>query len=178
MRCRLAGGFGPLVAPHTQIRPAGSATESDVAHVSAPTVSTTTWTPPPVSSFTRAATSSLAWFTVASAPSSRARASFSSDEDVTTARAPSALTIASAAVATPPPIPQIEHPLVRLQRRLRDEHPPRRLEDERERRRLLERERVGDRVDVRLGHGDQLGVRPVHVLADDGDPRHRARARD
>ena len=96
----------------------------------------------------------------------RARSSFSSDDDVTTARAPSAFTIASDAVATPPPMPQIEHPLVRLQRRLRDEHSPGGLEDERERRRLLERERVGDRVDVRLRHRDQLGVRPVHVLAD------------
>src|SRR5919201_1006190 len=43
------------------------------------------------------------------------------------------------------------------------------LEDERERGRLLERELVRERVDVRLRDGDQLGMSPVHVLADDGD---------
>ena len=52
-------------------------------------------------------TSPEAWFTVASAPSSRARASFSSLEDVTIACAPSAVASASAAVETPLPIPQI-----------------------------------------------------------------------
>jgi hypothetical protein len=75
--------------------------------VSAPTVSTTTCTPPSVNSFTRFDTSSVTWFTVASAPSSRARVSFSSDDDVTIARAPSDFAIASDAVATPPPMPQI-----------------------------------------------------------------------
>ena len=49
----------------------------------------------------------VSWFRVASAPSSRARASFASLEEVTIARPPSAFAIASAAVATPLPIPQI-----------------------------------------------------------------------
>ena len=84
----------------------------------------------------------VAWLTVASAPSSRARSSFASDDDVTTTRAPSAFAIASAAVATPPPMPQTSTHSPSLEPRLRDEHPPRGLEDERERRRLLERERV------------------------------------
>src|SRR5262245_64447897 len=102
MRWRLAGGFGPDVAPQTQTRPAGRATDRDVVHVSAPTVSTTTCAPPSVSSFTRAATSSRAWFTVASAPNSLARASFASDDDVTTARAPSESAVARAPAPTPP----------------------------------------------------------------------------
>ena len=61
----------------------------------------------PVASLTASTTSPVAWLTFSSAPSSRARSSFSSLEDVTIARAPSAFAIASAAVATPPPIPQI-----------------------------------------------------------------------
>src|SRR5215831_12411964 len=63
-----------------------------------------------------------------------------------------------------------QHPLVGPERGLRHEHPPGRLEDERERGRLLERERVRNRVDVLLRHRDQLGVRAVPVLADDRDP--------
>ena len=61
---------------------------------------------PPVASRTAAATSPLAWLTAASAPSSRARSSFSSLDEVTITRAPSALAICSEAVATPLPIPQ------------------------------------------------------------------------
>ena len=60
-----------------------------------------------MSSRTRAGTSSVSWFTVSSAPSSRARASFASLEEVTIVRPPSAFAIASAAVETPLPIPQI-----------------------------------------------------------------------
>ena len=40
---------------------AGRAEPSDATHVSAPTVSTTTWAPPPVTSVTRFATSSSRW---------------------------------------------------------------------------------------------------------------------
>ena len=61
---------------------------------------------PPVASFAAAATSPVAWLTTASAPSSRARSSFSSLDEVTSTRAPSAFAIVSAAVATPPPMPQ------------------------------------------------------------------------
>ncbi len=75
--------------------------------MASPTCSSTTSTPwPPVASFTAAATSPVAWLTVASAPSSRARSSFSSLDEVTSARAPSAFAIASPAEATPLPIPQ------------------------------------------------------------------------
>src|SRR5206468_6725383 len=62
-----------------------------------------------------------------------------------------------------------ENPLVRLEPRARDEHAVRRLEDERERRRLLEREPCRDGIDVRRRNGDQLGVRAVAVLADHVD---------
>ena len=58
-----------------------------------------------------------------------------------------------------------EHPLSRLQAGLRDQHPVRRLEGERERRGLLERHRVRNRVHVLLRQRDQLGVRAVPVLA-------------
>ena len=54
----------------------------------------------------RRRTSPVAWLTVASAPSSRARSSFASLDEVTITRAPSAFAIASAAVETPPPMPQ------------------------------------------------------------------------
>src|SRR5207302_905900 len=81
-----AGGFGPLVAPQTAIRPPARAACSDRCQVASPTCSSTTSTPaPPVASLTAARTSPSAWFTVASAPSSRARSSFSSLEEVTNA---------------------------------------------------------------------------------------------
>jgi len=60
-----------------------------------------------------------------------------------------------------------EDPFACTKLRLRDEHPVGRLEHQRERRRLLERELVGDRHHVIRGHRDQLGVRAVAVLADD-----------
>jgi hypothetical protein len=66
--------------------------------------------------------------------------------------------------------PPREHPLALLQAGARHEHPVGGLEDERKRRRLLEAQAVGDRVDVRRRHGDQLGVRAVSVLADHVDP--------
>ena len=73
-------------------RPAGRPRhQSDVAQVSAPTVSTTTWAPPSGELLHAGGDVLVAWFTVASAPSSRARASFSSDDDVTTACAPERL---------------------------------------------------------------------------------------
>ena len=62
-----------------------------------------------------------------------------------------------------------EHPLALAQPRARHEHPERGLEDEWEGRRLLEAQAVGDGVDVRRRHRDQLGVRAVAVLADHVD---------
>src|SRR5205823_6573159 len=62
-----------------------------------------------------------------------------------------------------------EHPFARSNLRLRHEHAIGGLENERKCRRLFERHVLGDRVELRPRHGDQLGVRAVHVLADDGD---------
>jgi len=53
--------------------------------------------------------------------------------------------------------------------RARDEHPVRRLEHERKRGRLFERQVAGDRIDVLRRDGDQLCVRPVAMLADHVD---------
>ena len=75
-------------------------------------------------------------------------------------RTPSARQISNAAVATPPPIPQIEHPLALLHARARDEHPVGGLVDERERRRLLEREPVVEREHLLRGDRDQLACVP------------------
>src|SRR5207248_509726 len=83
--------FGPVVAPQTAMRPPARAAASEVAQVASPTCSRTTSTPlPPVASFTASRTSPLAWLTAASAPSSRARSSFSSLDEVTSALAPRA----------------------------------------------------------------------------------------
>src|SRR5581483_4071743 len=60
-----------------------------------------------------------------------------------------------------------EHPLARLETRARREHPVGGLEDERERRRLLEAQSVGDRMHQIARHPDQLRVRAVSRLADD-----------
>src|SRR5437588_234098 len=107
MRWRAAGGLGPVVAPQTTTRAPGAATWSEVAQVASPTVSTTTSMPlPPVAVCTASFTSPVAWFTVASAPSSRARSSLVSLDEVTSTFAPSAFPMASAAVETPPPMPQ------------------------------------------------------------------------
>ena len=102
-----AGGFGPDVAPQTTTRPAGRTAARDRAQVASPTVSTTTSTPLPVASFTAATTSPSWWLTARSAPHSRAASSFASLPDVTIVRTPSARQISNAAVATPPPIPQM-----------------------------------------------------------------------
>ena len=63
-------------------------------------------------------------------------------------RAPSARQISNAAVATPPPMPQISTHSPSCTRGLRDEHPVRRLVDEWKRGRLLERERVVEEEDL------------------------------
>ena len=60
IRWSCAGGFGPVVAPQTQMRPAGRAESRERFQVASPTWSTTTWAPPPVASFTAATTSSVA----------------------------------------------------------------------------------------------------------------------
>ena len=83
--------------------------------------------------------------------------------------APTARAISKAAVATPPPIPQIKHPLAFPELRFRDEHPVGRLVHERERSGGLEVDRVVEGNDVAFGHRDQLAVRSVGVLPDHGD---------
>src|SRR5581483_9601003 len=98
--------FGPLVAPQTATRPPDRTASSERFQVASPTVSTTRSAPPPAASFAVATTSSVSWLTVTSAPSSAARTSLSSLDEVTIVRAPSACAIRNAAVATPPPIPQ------------------------------------------------------------------------
>ena len=62
-----------------------------------------------------------------------------------------------------------QHPLARLHGRLRDEHPVGGLVDERERRRLLERERVVEREHLRRVDRDQLAVGAVGMLAEHRD---------
>src|SRR5437764_83764 len=87
------------------MRPPGLATVSELFQVASPPCSTTTSTPPSVASLIAVATSPFAWLTTASAPSSRARSSFASLDEVATTCAPSAFAIASDASATPPPMP-------------------------------------------------------------------------
>src|SRR4029079_8580786 len=65
--------------------------------------------------------------------------------------------------------PPDQDPLARPELRPRDEHPERGLVDEREGGGGLERDPVGQRKDIRLGHRDQLSVGAVGVLADHGD---------
>ena len=167
---QLAGGFGPEVAPQTTTRPTGRTAVSDRAHVASPTVSTTTSTPLPVASLTAATTSPSSWFTATSAPHSRAASSFSSLPEVTIVRTPRARQISNAAVATPPPMPQMSAHSPSVTARARDEHPVRRLVDEREGGALLEGEAVVEREHLGRVDRDQLRVRPVAVLADDRDP--------
>ena len=107
--------------------------------------------------------------TTTSAPSSAAFASFSSLDEVTIVRAPSACAIRKRGRRNAAADAPDEHPLARLQARARDEHPVRRLEDERERGRLLERDAVAQRVDVRRRDRRQLGVDALRVLADHVD---------
>ena len=96
-RWSAAGGFGPVVAPQTAMRPSRAATSSDVLHVASPTCSTTTSAPrPPVASLHGRLHVPGRVIDAASAPSSRARSSFASLEEVTIDRAPSAFAIASA----------------------------------------------------------------------------------
>ena len=89
--------------------------------------------------------------------------------DVTIVRAPSACAIRNAAVATPPPIPQIRTHSSGLERGPRDEHPVGGLVDEREGGRLLERETVAERIDIRRRYRCQLGMNALRVLADHVD---------
>ena len=65
--------------------------------------------------------------------------------------------------------PPDERPFAILDARARDEHPVRRLVDQRERRRDLEGQPLVERKHLRGVDGDQLRVRAVAVLADDGD---------
>ena len=137
--------------------------------VASPTCSTTTSAPwPPVASFTAATTSCAAWFTLASARPRR----------------PLELLVARGRDDRPraESLGRSSSPPSRRRRRYprrgpirppepcaRDEHAVGGLEDERERGSLLEAQAVGNRIDVRRRHGDELGVCPVRVLADDRD---------
>ena len=100
--------IGPDVAPHVTSRPRLPSASSDCAHVASPTVSIDD-----IDAALAGARADLladirrAWLIRFSAPSPRARASFSSLRDVTHASRRSACTICSAASATPPPMPQI-----------------------------------------------------------------------
>ena len=62
-----------------------------------------------------------------------------------------------------------ENPVALSQGGFRDEHAIRGLEGEWERRSLLERERIVERIQLRGGDRLELAVRPVGVLADHGD---------
>ena len=104
-----------------------------------------------------------------SAPHSRARSSFSSLPEVTTVRRAERacdLERRGRDSATDPPD---QHPFALLELRLGDEHPVGGLVDEREGRGRLEVDRVVEREDLLRRERDQLAVRPVGVLADDGD---------
>ena len=85
-------------------------------------------------------------------------------------RAPSAFAIASAAVETPPPMPQASthSPSRRPARVTSIRYAVSKTSGKAAASSKLRL--VGDGVDVRRGHGDQLGVRAVAVLADHVDP--------
>ena len=103
----LAGGFGPLVAPQTTTLPAGAdrverarprrladRLDHDVDALAGGLLD-------------RGDDVVLVWLTATSAPHSRAAASFSALPEVTIVRRRGARQSSKAAVATPPPIPQI-----------------------------------------------------------------------
>ena len=167
-RWSCAGGLGPLVAPQTTTRPRGGRPRATVPR-SPPTVSTTTSTPLPVVSRTAATTSAFAWLTPTSAPQParpRQLVVVARRDDRPDAEGTADLERRRGDAAADPPD---QHPLAFLHRGARDEHPVRRLVDEGERRRDLEREPVVEREDLCGGDRDQLGVRPVAVLADHRD---------
>ena len=121
-------GIGPARRAAHRDPAACAATDSDVFHVASPMCSTTTSIPwPPVAALTSLATSAVAWFTAASAPSARARSSFSSDPEVTTTRAPSAFASTKGRRADPAADPPARDPLVLAQPGPRYEHAVRRL---------------------------------------------------
>ena len=176
IRCSAAGGFGPDVAPQTTIRASRAAEASERSHVAAPTCSTTTWTPSPVSALTRAGTSSTSWSSVSSAPSRRACSSFrgarrGDDRPGAEPVRDRERRRRDAAADAPD-----QHPLVRLEARLRDEHPVGGLEDEREGGSLLEAEAGRNGVHRAPRHRDQLGVGAVAVLAEDARRRRLGRS--
>ncbi len=152
------------------------AASSERFQVASPTVSTTTSAPPPVASLTAATTSPVSWLTVTSAPSSAALRQLlvagGGDDHVRAQRLGDPERRRRDAAADPPD----EHPLALAEARARDEHPVRGLVDERERGRLLERDAVAERADVRRRDRRQLGVDALRVLADHVD-RAVARAR-
>ena len=145
MRCSAAGGFGPVVAPQTTMRPPGRAASSERFQVASPTVSTTT-SAPPVASFTAATTSPDSWLTVdVGAERRRLRqllVARRGDDRPGAERLGDPERRRRDAAADPPD----EHPLARLQSGARDEHPVGGLVDERERGRVLERDTVAERA--------------------------------
>ena len=95
-RFRSAGGFAPLVAPDTTIRPPGRNARSECSQVAAPTVSIT------ASTFSgRRVPGSAA----RSAPAAVARSRLSASREVQNTVWPSAFANTIAADATPPPAP-------------------------------------------------------------------------
>ncbi len=189
-RWSAAFGFGPVVAPQTVIRPCGLTAWSEVCQVASPTCSTTTSMPPPsVIRLTSAAD------VLDDDVCTVARRLLDRLDDVTglvvhdcvgaellrlfellVARRrrdhtpPERLRQLQRSGADPAADAPDEHPLSLAQPRPCDKHPVDGLEDERERRGLLEGQIVRNLVHLRLRHRDQLGVRAIHVLADDADP--------
>ena len=170
-------GSGPSVAPQTTIRPVAPAEASERFQVASPTCSTTTSAPPPVSSRTRAGTSSVSWFSglvgAELAGPLELRVARRGDDRPAAERLRDRERRRRDAAADPPD----QHPLARLEARLGHEHPVGGLEDERERAASSNESSSGIGWTALRGHGDELGVRPVAVLAEDLDPARRARAR-
>ena len=86
---------------------------------------------------------------------------------MTSTRAPAWAASWTANVETPLPAPSTSTVSPRPQAAAREEGPVRRQPGERQRSGLLPREPCGLREDVRLGHGDELGERPVARAAED-----------
>ena len=109
----------------------------------------------PVSFFTSATMSAVAWLMVSSAPSARAAASFASVDAVAITRAPQSFAIWIAAVPTPEPAGDHQHGLALLDRRAVDQHLPRRHEHRRDRGelRVVERRRGARGAGTRLAAG-------------------------
>ena len=169
-----------MVAPHTAIRPSRAATSSEVRQVASPTCSTTTSAPcPPVASLTAAFTSPVGvvdgHVRAELARPLELRVARRGDDDAR-ARAPRNR-------ERPPSRRRCRYP--RASTHSPSWSPARvtsiryAVSNTSGNAAASSNERlVGNRIDVRRRHGDQLGVRPVAVLADDVDrPVRRLDAR-